>query len=380
MNDRGGDSGDPSEIPEHCRAAVERALLDPPEGELEREAALVDCAVSLREALGTRPERLNLWLLLGEVELLRGEHRGAEEAYRKAMDLDPADTLGHSGLAHTLSSEGRLDEAEALLEEAIGIDASATLYAQLGTLHLEVGDMESAEGELRSGLALDPDDEQILFLVARFFARDDDEASQLLERAVAVEPGHVLAWLELGSLRAVLGRAEGARACFERVVALEPESPDGHRELALVALELENEHGEAAQLARRAIECDGDDVGSWTVLGRALALAGEGTEAERALLNGCAIRPLDVDGARAHLHLALLYQAEDRIEDALGALQTVEAFAHAEPSIAAIMGELYAELGIVDEARIWLQIALEHDVEDGDSRALLARLDGDSEA
>lgn len=363
-----------SEIPERCRLAVERALVDPPASDLEREVALAECSESLSQALVEEPERLNLWLLLGEVELLRDNPAGAERAYRRAMDIDPTDTLGHSGLAHTLSASGRLDEAESLLEEAIGIDASATLYAQLGTLHLEAGDLESAEGELRSGLALDPDDEQILFLVARFFARDDDEAARLLERAVAVDPGHVFAWLELGSLRALGGRNESARACFERVVALEPDSPDGYRELAQVALDEDRE--EARELARQALDRDTDDVGAWTVLGRAEQLAGRRHEAERALLNGCAIRPLDVDGARAHLFLADLYREAGRIEDALGALRAVEAFAHAEPAIAALLGRLLADLGRSVEARQWLQVALEHDLDDVDSRDLLRELDG----
>ncbi|QDU69148.1 tetratricopeptide repeat protein [Engelhardtia mirabilis] len=369
-------SGEPtSGVPDECRQALERALVDPPEGDLERESALIEASESLRAALDRDPMNLSLWLLLGEIELLRDDHEGAERAYRRAMDLDPVDTLGHSGLAHTYASMGRAEEAEELLDEALGIDASATLYAQLGTLHLEQGDLESAEKDLRAGLDLDPDDEQILFLLARFFARDDEEATQLLERAVEVDPGHVFAWLELGTLRAVLGNDEGARSCFQRVVALEPESSDGYRELARIALADDAE--EATTLARRAIELDGDDVGAWTVLGRALTLAGKRAEAERTLLSGCAIRPLDVDGARAHVALAEFYRESGRLEDALGALQAVEGFAHMEPGVAALLGRLYSELGRSADARAWLQVALEHDIDDIESRDLLRELRGD---
>ena len=97
-------------------------------------------------------------------------------------------------------------------------------------------------------------------------------------------------------------------------------------------------------------------------------------DAERTLLNGCAIRPLDADGARAHLALAELYRDAGRLEDALAALQAVDAFAHAEPAVAALLGRLLADLGRDQEARGWLQVALEHDTEDTESRDLLREL------
>lgn len=355
-----------------CRAAVERALVTPPTDPREHERALGEASRCLWDAVGADGSQAGLWLFLGEIELLRGDHAQAEQAYRSAVEVDPDDALGYSGLAHSCAVQGRSAEAEDWLEQGLRVEPTAVLYGQLGQLHLEAGRMEEAEGALRTGLALDGEDPELLFLLARFFARDDEEARLLLERAVEADPLHLHAWLELGSLRLSLEDLSGARECFEEVLDLAPDASDGYRELAL--LELESEPRESIRLARKAIELDRDDVSAWTVLGQAQLLTGERAEGERTLLTACAIEPVDPDGARAHWVLADVYASTGRHEDAIATLEGVSHFASLMPEIAADLGQGYAELGRAREARDWLQVALEHDVDDDESRQLLERL------
>jgi tetratricopeptide (TPR) repeat protein len=363
-----------SGLPETCRPAVERALVTPAENPRQHERDLGEAAGCLRTALGDDGGNASLWLFLGEIELLRGDAGRAEQAYRQAVELDPDDVMGYGGLAHACVVQGRPEEAEDWLEQGLRVEPTAMLYWQLGQLHLEGGRLEEAEGALRTGLALDPDDEELLFLLARFFARDDDEARRLLEHAVEVAPEHAFAWQELGALHLSTGDLEAAQSCFEHVVELAPDAPDGYRELATLQLEVDPER--AIELAREALERDRDDVASWTALGQAQFLADRVDEAERTLLTACAVEPIDEDGARAHWVLAELYSAAGRPEDAIATLVAVEGFAPMLPEIAADLGRAYAELGRTADARTWLQVALEHDIEDETSRALLRELEG----
>jgi tetratricopeptide (TPR) repeat protein len=375
MSRRSPSQGDTEGWPQCCRPALERALLDPPAGPLEREAALTEAAECLREELQRDGSQAALWLFLGEIELLRGEPAHAERAYRSAVRIAPDDVGGLAGLAEACEAQGRANEAERWLERAIQLEPTGELYAQLGHLLLEDGRLEEAEGALRTALALEPDDDQVLFLVARFFARDDEEAERLLRRAVELAPDSVLAHAELGALCHSRDDHAGARVCFERVIALDPEGSEGYRDLA--AVELEGDPPRAEELARTALEHNRDDVGAWTVLGQALQLQDRAEEAERALLTACAIEPLELDGARAHWVLSDLYAEQDRLADAVAALLQVASFAPSLPAIAADLGELYARLGRRDEARSWLQVALEHDLDDGESRELLQRLEAE---
>ncbi|MHC4263391.1 MAG: tetratricopeptide repeat protein [Planctomycetota bacterium] len=367
------DATDFDDLPEDCRSAIERALVLPPANEVEREQALQEAARCLRLALDEDRARAGLWLFLGEVELLLGDAAHAEAAYRGAVEADPQEVLGYSGLAHSCAAQGRAAEAEDWIEQGLRIEPTAMLYGQLGQLFLEDGRMEEAEGALRTGLALDPDDPELLFLLARFFSRDEAEAERLLVRAIEIEPDHFLAWSELGALRLDLAQLDDARQCFLKLVELAPELSDGYRELAEVELHRDPER--ALELVEEALERDRDDVGAWSVMGRALIQLERFEEAERKLLVACAIEPLELEGAQVHDILATLYMLLGRVEDAIATWHEVEHFAANEPSIAAGLGQAYAELGRVREARDWLQVALEHDLDDDDSRTLLRMLE-----
>ena len=330
-------------LPEDCRRTVERALLHEADDAEGRARAFEDAVACVSELLARDPSDADLWVFLGELEMLRDEPSRAERAFARALELDPEEPAAYSGMVGCLAAQERFDEAE---------------------------------GALRSALALDPDDELSLFLLARFCARDDDEAQRLLERALELAPENTEAWSELGALHLANDRGEAARTCFEALLALDPESPDAHRDLAVVELDLDPQR--ALELADRALELDRDDPGSWSVRGQALARLGRTEEGEWAHLTACSIRPIEVEGARAHVVLADLYLELDRPAHALGTLRQVEHMAPQVPEVAAVSARAHAELGQLEEARAWLHVALEHDVDDEASRELLRSIEGEA--
>jgi tetratricopeptide (TPR) repeat protein len=84
---------------------------------------------------------------------------------------------------------------------------------------------------------------------------DDAAARRAYERALALDPELVDAWVNLGRLLHEAGRAEEAVRCGEEALAREPDDPVVHFNLALA---LEDVKGAEAALAhyRRALELD----------------------------------------------------------------------------------------------------------------------------
>lgn len=127
-------------------------------------------------------------LRLDEEETTRGR---AEEAYRKAIELDP-----------------RL----------------ATALTNLGNLRLVAGDRAEAEAMYRRALAADPSQAEAPYNLAYLLVERGvhHEAVPLFERALSLKPDFAEAHFNLAMALTELGRRERAKAHWERYLALDP--------------------------------------------------------------------------------------------------------------------------------------------------------------
>lgn len=90
---------------------------------------------------------------------LEGQQRwaAAEQAYRRALELQPTHVEAHNRLALVLAEQGRLTAAIAALEQALVLDPQAAhLLNNLGYLQWRAGRREAAAATLHRALALDP--------------------------------------------------------------------------------------------------------------------------------------------------------------------------------------------------------------------------------
>ena len=101
--------------------------------ELEEQGKLALAAHAYREILAQNPKSILAWTNLGNVEMRLDRNAAAEEAFRKALELDPesADTLNN--LAWLLYEEKRVDEAEPLARKA-AITKAPDAWMRLDTL------------------------------------------------------------------------------------------------------------------------------------------------------------------------------------------------------------------------------------------------------
>jgi predicted negative regulator of RcsB-dependent stress response len=101
--------------------------------ELEEQGKLALASHAYREILEKNPKAILAWTNLGNVEMRLGRKAAAEDAFKKALEIDPdsADTLNN--LAWLLYEEKRVDEAEPLARKA-AVTKAPDAWMRLDTL------------------------------------------------------------------------------------------------------------------------------------------------------------------------------------------------------------------------------------------------------
>ena len=138
---------------ERAGQAFERALqLDPADffawygkAQLLRHAGRDGQALeTLRLAQARFPRERVFFDELGSLLYERGDHAGAEQAFRRSIALQPDAVTGYANLNAVLLRQDRADEALRVLQQGLQVRPSATLYANLGNALFLRGDYVAA--------------------------------------------------------------------------------------------------------------------------------------------------------------------------------------------------------------------------------------------
>ncbi|MDQ6694008.1 MAG: tetratricopeptide repeat protein [Chloroflexota bacterium] len=174
----------------------------------------------------------------------------AEATLRKALEINPRDTLAHAGLGQALFDEGllarltgreqdakpRFEEARTELEGAAkGVNEfdDQTHYL-LGLVYLNEQRHDQVAGELEKAFLIDPSNDSIIKTYADFMSATDKEgASSLYTRRVSLYAG-ILAdhprspfyHRQMAGLLQSAGQSDGALAEYNTALQLDPTSPD----------------------------------------------------------------------------------------------------------------------------------------------------------
>ena len=143
-----------------------------------------------------------------------------EQAYRRAIELDPNFAVAHVHLARLLRKTGRAAEAEPLYARAIQLAQDApTLVLIAGTLQSEQRWLDSRP-VLNRALEIDANNPSALYLLGRLHVvlKSFGEAEEPLTRAIQVNPRSFAPYSLLGSAYLGLGRYEDAEKIYARAL------------------------------------------------------------------------------------------------------------------------------------------------------------------
>jgi TolB-like protein/Flp pilus assembly protein TadD len=180
---------------------------------------------------------------------------GAEQEYRRALDLNPNYSMAYQRYALLLSSLGRFDEALAEIERARNLDpASLIINSNVGEVLYYARRYEEAIEPLRKTLEMDPSFRQAYIGLALCYTQINrfPEAVAELQKALSLSrDAAVLS--DLGYVYAVSGDRAGAQKVLDEMRELSRRSYVSPLDIAMIHVGLGN-RDEAIELLNHAYE------------------------------------------------------------------------------------------------------------------------------
>ncbi|MGB6946293.1 MAG: tetratricopeptide repeat protein [Bryobacteraceae bacterium] len=146
---------------------------------------------AVQKALALDPNLAEAHVLLATVQQEQWHWAEAEAEYRRALELSPNDADAHRGLASWLLCQGRTDEAVAWAQRGRELDPLAVSGASIAWILFQSHRYEEAIRELRSALAVQPDDASALTYLGFALVANNQPADAIpvLEKAISVSSG-----------------------------------------------------------------------------------------------------------------------------------------------------------------------------------------------
>jgi len=174
------------------------------------------------------PISADAWAFKGQVALFELDAAAAARSLRQALDLDPAAVDTRVLLAQANLLQGRVRPARTLLEAATGDQAADDgALCMLGWACLYEEDVAAADSAFQRAARTEPENADAWSgraVVALAQARTDD-AGTAANKALHLEPEHVIARLVVRRLHELDGRADEAKALIDAVLASAPFGP-----------------------------------------------------------------------------------------------------------------------------------------------------------
>ena len=172
------------------RADLRLALVD-----VEyRSGRLQDARTDLEELAGKSPNSFELLLRLGDVQNRLGDKSAAIQSFGNAHKLKPQDLNAALGLAITLDSSGKIDQARGAYEDVLRIDPENTqALNNLAYIKADEGvDLDQALGYAQRALRHAPNDAGISDTLGLIYIRKKltGQAVQVLRDLVNREPSN----------------------------------------------------------------------------------------------------------------------------------------------------------------------------------------------
>lgn len=190
------------------------------------------------------PDNFSANYNMGDMLLTKGNAAGAIPFFEKAAQLKPDSILGPVGAGDAYFAQLKLPEAEQAFRKALAIDPkSAAARFNLASVEAETGNLSAAVDDFKQVLAEQPDYPKtkdrlgdVLFAWGDDLAKsgDNEQAAERYREALVYLPDNVALHTSLGAAFARLGRMHEARAELQTAVRLNPNFEPAQRLLTAI--------------------------------------------------------------------------------------------------------------------------------------------------
>ncbi|TAL30534.1 MAG: sulfotransferase family protein [Alphaproteobacteria bacterium] len=258
----------------------------------------------------------------------------------------PGDQLRRQAMQALTS--GKLPEAIALLEKALEHGPAPDICNELARAYGRSGDPAKAEEYFVKATQLAPADPFFLNSYGVFLLSEArlDDAAPVLERALAVKPGHHEIANNLGLLHHQRGDLKLAEEFFLQAIRSNPSWPGGYGNLGNLMRDLrQNDRAEKAY--REALRLAPGNIGGWHALADFLRSIGKYEDAVACLKRIMSQAPFN---EKAWLPIVELQETMNKLDDAAETLKDIKARFPNSTAAAIIEGRLLRRQGKTEEA------------------------------
>src|SRR5215470_4667842 len=217
----------------------------------------------------------------------QGQASEAIDEYKKALELDPNNSLIVSEMAQSYLRNNRLREATETATKAIAIDPdNIEAHKLLTTIYLQAIGRANAQQppssetingaihEFEEIIRIDPTERQSFLMLGRLYQikGDREQATEIYKKFLGVEPGSEEGVTALAKLHMDAGNYKEASELLGSFVKQRPDSDSALQTLGEAYSELQD-YAKAAEAYGRASELDPDDVEIKKAQAQALFLA-----------------------------------------------------------------------------------------------------------
>jgi predicted TPR repeat methyltransferase len=231
-----------------------------------------------RQVLKSVPQDVDVLCNLGAVLMSQGRLDEAESALTEAIALDRNHAISNYNLGNVLKKQGKIEEAKDRYLRAIESDrAHAGAHFNIGNIYLEEGRLDEALSCFRNTISLDPGHIAAHLNIGNVLKAQGkiDEALVSYRHVIAGDENNTAAYHNIGIILKAQGKIDDAIDAYNRAIKIEPENSSAQNNLGNL-LKDSGRIDEAVQCFRRAVELDCDNVSARHMLA---ALTGEKTEA-----------------------------------------------------------------------------------------------------
>ncbi|MCP3916586.1 MAG: tetratricopeptide repeat protein [bacterium] len=329
--------GDDEKLAEHARLAPRTPVLEP----------LTD---SLREELMLRHGVTLHWRRVRTEHYRRqNDLASIETEWANAISFDPRNPRTHIAAGHAFLRVGRGDLALGHFDQALVLDGasnpawigrSKALYAQ--------GELDDAIAAVEKALELDPTQHEArIDLGAMKLDKGDEGGLDLIRASCDALPESADAHYRLARAYATLGRPTAALETMRATLDIDPTHVEAHHDYGTLLFEADR-WTEAAQHYEQVCALAPNDPAGYLRLGQALAAAGSADRAVAALQRG-----IDRAGYEPELLFGLAWilatHPDDAVRDGSRAVQLAQRLnslaQHADPEALQLLAAAHAEAG-----------------------------------
>ena len=262
----------------------------------------------LQSFVSETPDDALLRLALGQFYETNGYDEDAEEVFEAVIDMagDEAPALqARNQLASRMLQDGRIDEAETLIEEVIAANARDTAALTMrGTLRLTRNELFDAITDFRTVLRDVPESPNALLGLARSHARNDepDLAADAYRLLVSVNPTDSAARIEAAQYLNRLGTYDDAVELLnESILAGDSDQPT--LEALFQTQMASRDVGAAAATAQQIMETYSDNPVGYFLYGQTREVEGDLDAAETYYQQALDINPRGAEPLNALVRL-----------------------------------------------------------------------------